>query len=289
MRIEELEYHAPSSLDEACRLLGSLGPKAKVLAGGTDLLVDIKQGALDAGHLVSLAKVPGLKGIEREDGGLRIGPMATPNQLAGSDLVRETFPALAEAAGQMAGTQIRNLATLGGNLCSAVPSADLPPCLLTVEAELILAAPGERRTLPLKEFFLGPRRTALAHGEILAAIRVPALPPATGTAYEKFQLRNASALAVVGAAARLTLKGGTIEKAIVAIGACAPTPLVIESAAALLKGKEPSAPEFARAGELAASDVRPISDIRGSEGYRRDLAAVLTVRALRRCLARIRP
>lgn len=289
MRIQELEYHSPASLAEACRLLRSHGPGAKIIAGGTDLLVDLKRGLLTARHLVALDKVRELKGIERADGGLWIGPLATPNMLAGSDLVRELLPALSEAAASMAGTQIRNLGTIGGNLCSAVPSADLPPCLLTVEAELRLVTRDGERRLPIREFFLGPRRTALRPGEILAGISVPALPGGTGTAYEKFQLRDASALAVVGAAARLTVADGRILRAIIAIGAAAPTPLRIEAAGEFLEGKKPAEGEFARAGELAAESVRPISDIRGSQEFRRDLSRALTVRALKRCLERAGP
>ncbi|MFC1679117.1 FAD binding domain-containing protein [Elusimicrobiota bacterium] len=287
MRIEELEYHTPESLREACGLLDSLGSDARILAGGTDVLADLKQQLLKAGHLVALSGIPELKKIASKNGALWIGPLATPNMLADSAVVRKLFPALAEAGASMAGTQIRNLGTIGGNLCSAVPSADLPPSLLTVDAELTLARPDGERRLSIREFFLGPRRTAMRPGEILSGISVPALPQGTGTAYEKFQLRGASALAVVGAAARLTVEGGKIAKAVIAVGAAAPTPLIIESAGDFLEGKEPEESNFFRAGDLAAKGVRPISDIRGSAEYRRSLARTLTVRALRRCLERI--
>ncbi|MBI4803417.1 MAG: xanthine dehydrogenase family protein subunit M [Elusimicrobia bacterium] len=305
MRIKELEYHSPSSLIQACRLLKSGGSGAKILAGGTDILPDLKKGRISAASLISLARLNELKKIEgeaeRHNSGSRqssarfhpstlyplpstllLGPLVTPNMLAGSELVRRIFPGLSEAAGSMAANQIRNLATIGGNLCSAVPSADLPPVLLTVEAELFLTSHAGERRLPLRDFFLGPRRTAIRRTEILTGILIPKLPRGTGTAYERFQARDASALAIAASAARLTVKGGKIVKALVAIGACAPTPLLIEAVGGLLTGKEPSEQNFARAGELAAQCVKPIIDIRGCEQYRREICRVLTIRALKR-------
>ncbi len=286
MHIKEFEYHSPASLAEACRLLNSGGPGAKIIAGGTDILLDLKKGSLSAGSLISLAGLSGLRKIEKKGSALRLGPLVTPNMLAGSAVVRKIFPGLSEAAGSMAANQIRGLATLGGNLCSAVPSADLPPSLLTVEAELLLTARSGHRRLALRDFFLGPRKTALRRAEILTCIVIPALPRGTGTAYEKFQARDASALAIVGAAARLTVKDNKIVKALVAIGACASTPLLIAAAGKFLTGKEPSEQNFTRAGELAAQGIKPISDIRGSEQYRRDICRVLTIRVLKRAFER---
>lgn len=286
MYIKEFKYHTPASLAEACRLLHSGGPGTKVIAGGTDILLDLKKGILSAGSLISLAGLSGLRKIEKKDSVLRIGPLVTPNMLAGSDMVRKIFPGLAEAAASIAANQIRNLATIGGNLCSAVPSADLPPSLLTVEAELLLTARSGKRRIALRDFFLGPRKTALRRAEILTCILIPALPRGTGTAYEKFQARDASALAIAGAAARLTVKGNKIVKALVAIGACAPTPLIMEAAGEFLAGKEPSEQNFVRAGELAAQCIKPITDIRGSEQYRREIARVLTIRVLKRAFKR---
>lgn len=304
MRIKEFEYHSPVSLPEACRLLKAGGPGARILAGGTDVLPDLKRGRITASSLISLARLGGLRKIEggarrraSKGSALRIGPLVTPNMLAGSGLVRRSFPGLSEAAASMAANQIRNMATLGGNLCSAVPSADLPPSLLTVEAELVLTSHAgqggakrhnsiKTRRIALKDFFLGPRRTAIRRTEILTAVLIPELPAGTGTAYEKFQARDASALAIAGVAARLTVKNNKVVKALVAIGACAPTPLLIDSAGEFLEGKAPSEQNFARAGELAAQLVKPITDIRGSERYRREICRVLTIRVLNRALKR---
>lgn len=288
MRIEELEYHAPRSLPEACRLIHHLGNDAMILAGGTDLLADLKQGLITARHLISLRNVEGLKKIEQGGEGLWIGSLVTPNQLANSDTIRSEIPALSDAGASMAGVQVRNLATLGGNLCSAVPSADLPPSLLTMEAAVRLTSHEGERDLPLRDFFLGPRRTALDRTEILAAVLVPALPEKTGTAYEKFQLRDASALAVVGVAARISLEQDRISMARVAVGAAAPTPILIDQAGDFLAGKEPTGENFSRAAEFSFQGVDPITDLRGSESYRRELARVLTVRALKRALQRVR-
>lgn len=287
MRIENLEYHSPSSLKEACGLLDTLGSNARILAGGTDVLADLKQGTLTADHLVSLANIKELKVIKAEKTSLWIGALVTPNELANSSQVKELFTGLSDAGASMAGMQIRNLATIGGNLSSAVPSADLPPSLLTVQAELELVSAKGKRIVPIKNFFKGPRETDLKPGEILSGIRIPSLPEGTGTAYEKFQLRDASALAVVGVAARLTVKDNKILIAHIAVGAAAPTPLLIEEACTLLQGKEPSEEIFSKAGELVHQNVQPISDLRGSEEYRRDLAGVLTKRALNKANSRI--
>jgi carbon-monoxide dehydrogenase medium subunit len=287
MRIEELEYLDPETLDEACDHLDRLGGKARVLAGGTDVLADLKQGNLTAQYLISLSRIAELHKIASRKGSLWIGPMVTPNELADSAKVRKVCPALADAGASMAGVQIRNLASLGGNLCSAVPSADLPPSLMTVEAELLLASKAGQRQVPIREFFLAPRKTALRKDEILAGIMIPALPPGTGSAYEKYQLRAASALAVLGCAARLTVHKGKITKALVCVGAAAPIPLLIEKAGAFLKGKAPSKKNFDQAGLLAEKGVKPITDHRGSETFRRDLARVLTTRSLERAFERI--
>jgi carbon-monoxide dehydrogenase medium subunit len=321
MYIKELEYHSTSSLAEACRLFNSGGPGAKIFAGGTDILPDLKKGRISASSLISLSNLDELKkiecGAERHNSGTKrdstrshssfliwrlvrhgalapphpsylwIGPLVTPNLLAGSDVVHGIFPGLSDAAGSMASNQIRNMATIGGNLCSAVPSADIPPSLLTVEAELFLTSHDGERRMPLRDFFLGPRMTAMRPAEILSGILIPELPPGTGTAYEKFQARDASALAIVGAAARLTVRGDKIVKALVAIGACAPTPLIIEAIGEFLTGKEPSEQNFTRAGDMAAQCIKPITDIRGSEQYRRDICRVLTIRALKRAKERV--
>ncbi len=288
MRLEDFQYHAPGPLSEATHLLSVLEGTARVVAGGTDLLADMKQGRLGAAHVVSIAEVAELSGIEDGDDALRIGALETPNRIAASASVKRRITGLADAAGVMAGYQVRNLATIGGNIASAVPSGDLPPALLTAHAVLELVSDRGTRTVPLAEFFLGPRKTDLAPDELLSAIIVPHLPEGSGVAYEKFQLRDASALAVVGVAARLTLTDGVITTARVAVGAAAPVPLLIPEVAELLEGRQPGEAVFAEAGAAAAAGVKPISDLRGSAEYRRDLTRVLTVRAIFRAEERSR-
>ena len=288
MRLEDFQYHAPGTLAEATHLLSVLEGTARVVAGGTDLLADMKQGRLGAAHVVSIAEIAELQGIEDGDEALRIGPLVTPNRIAGSDAVRNRIGGLADAASVMAGYQVRNLATIGGNIASAVPSGDLPPALLVAEAVVELTSHDGSRIVPLVGFFLGPRKTDLGPDEILSAIIVPHLPACSGTAYEKFQLRDASALAVVGVAARLTLTAGLISTARLAVGAAAPTPVLIPEVAELLEGKPPGEEVFAEAAGTAADEVKPISDLRGSAEYRRDLVRVLARRALTRAEGRCR-
>lgn len=286
MRLEDFQYHAPGTLAEATHLLSVLEGTARVVAGGTDLLADMKQGRLGAAHVVSIAEIGPLSVIEDGADALRIGPLVTPNRIAASGAVKARIAGLADAAGVMAGYQVRNLATIGGNLASAVPSGDLPPSLLVAEAVLELTSHDGIRTVSIADFFLGPRKADLSPDEILSCIIVPHLPDGSGVAYEKFQLRDASALAVVGVAARLTIPDGVIATARLAVGAAAPTPMLIPEVAALLEGKTPGADLFAEAAGIAAAQVKPISDLRGSAEYRRDLVRVLAGRALARAQAR---
>ncbi len=288
MRLEDFQFHAPGKLAEATHLLSVLEGTARVVAGGTDLLADMKQGRLGAAHVVSIAGIPELRGIEDRENVLRIGPLETPNRIAASDAVLRRIRGLADAAGVMAGYQVRNLATIGGNLASAVPSGDLPPALLVAGAVVELTAHDGIRTVSLADFFLGPRKTGLGPDEILTAVIVPHLPAGSGVAYEKFQLRDASALAVVGVAARLTIADGVIATARLAVGAAAPTPVLIPEVAELLEGKPPGAEVFAAAARIASEEVKPISDLRGSAAYRRDLVRVLAGRALTRAEGRCR-
>ena len=281
MKLRRFEYHAPADLESACRLLAEHPDSAAVLAGGTDLLADLKQGEAQAEHLVSLKDVEAVRGIDYDrEGGLTIGAAVTHNEVARSETVRRLYPGLAEAAASVAGVQVRNRGTIGGNICSAVPSADVPPMLLALDAEFRLAgADGERR-LPASEFFLGPRRTALRRGEILAAIHLTPPAEGTGTCYRKFALRDASALAVAGAAAAVVLDGGRCLEGRIALGAVAPTPMLAARAGELLRSAEVNEALARKVGAVARAECKPISDIRGSEEFRRKLVEELARRAL---------
>ncbi|MFH2003107.1 MAG: xanthine dehydrogenase family protein subunit M [Planctomycetota bacterium] len=286
MHLEDLEYYAPVTLREAHELLRDAGDDAMVIAGGTSLLVDLKQGLVKTRKLISLDKLEALKSIRKQDRGVWIGALVTPTRLLESKMLKQQIPGLFDAGTNMAGVQIRNIATLGGNLCGAVPCADFAPPLLSVDAEVVLTSLDGERTVPLSRFFKGPRMTVVRKDEIMTGIFIPELPPHTGTAYEKFKLRGASAIAVVGAAARLTLDGKKIIDVRVAVGAAAPTPILIKKISEFLKGKELTQENLKAAGVFASQKVRPITDVRGSKEYRRDLAGVLTERALQRAFDR---
>ncbi len=287
--MRNFEYSAPSTLQEAIDLLRDPAG-ARALAGGTDLVVQMKEGATRfplPSRLVSLHRIPDLKGIEfSEADGLRIGAGVTMAEIAASDVIRERFSAVADGASVVGSLQTMNMATLGGNLCNAAPSADTAPALLALEAQVVIVGPDGRRTLPLEEFFQGPGHTALAAGELLAEVRVPGPPPNTGSTYRRHTPRKRMDIAVVGVAAALTLEDGRIAHARVALGAVAPTPVRARQAEAALAGQPVSDEVLARAAEAAASEAQPISDIRGSAQFRRHLVRVMTERMLKEAAAR---
>lgn len=289
MILPDFEYHRPATVEEACALLTELGPSARVMAGGTDLLVDLKRGVGAASHVVALRGIAELTSIEKDsDGTLRLGPMVTPNEVGASPTVRAAHLPLSEAALTMAAHQIRNRATVGGNLASAVPSADMPPMLIAMGSRLLLASKAGRRQVPLEEFFTGPRETVLVAGEIIAQIIVPPSPSHSGARYLKHSLRDASALAVVGVAAWLRMDGDLCREARVVLGAVAPTPLVARRAGLALVGQRPDAEVITEVAKLASEEARPISDLRGSAEYRRALVRVLAERAVGTALERTR-
>jgi carbon-monoxide dehydrogenase medium subunit len=283
MSLSDIRLHRPQSISEAVKLLAELGD-VRLLAGGTDLLVDIKQGLIRVKNLISLQEIEELRGIEEEKGRICIGAMVTPHEILSSSLINRYIPALAEAARSMASTQIRALATVGGNIASAVPSADLPPLLIAADASVILDC-GSPREIGLSEFFTGPRRTVCGAGEVLTSVYLPLPPRGTGFSYKKLTLREANALAVVGVASRITLSGEKIKKAAIVLGAVAPTPLLAHKASDFLIGKEPSETVFEKTAALAKEQGKPISDVRSSAWYRRELIHVLTRRALDEALA----
>ena len=285
MYLPDFDYYAPATLPEACSLLTELGPEAKVLAGGTDLLVKMKQGLLAPPAVVSLKNLHDLRAIRYEPGrGLVIGALATHNEVAGSPIVREHFRSLAEAAGQLANNQVRNRGTVGGNLVNAIPSADFPPLLIALGAAVTLAGAKGRRTVDLCEFFTGPSCCVLTPGdEIVTEIVIPE-QDTTGSTYIKFGLRRSGALAVVGVAAAVTMAGDVIEKVRIALGAVYPTPVRAYQAEEFLTGKTWSDELLMHAGEESACCSLPISDMRASAEYRREMVKVFTRRALKRAI-----
>lgn len=289
MYLPEFELHDARTLDDAAALMARHGSNARLLAGGTDLLVDLKTGRFMYNHLVSLNRIEGLRGASAPNGGLKIGALTTVAELARSVVIRERFAPILDAALRMAAPQIRNVATVGGNIAAAVPCADLPPILTAMNASVALWSAGNIREVPLAEFFLGARQTVMQNGEILSAVQVPQPERGFGAAYERFSLRDGNAIAVASVAAGLTLDSdGTIRDARVILGAVAPVPKFVGGVDAVLVGRLPCEETFATVADLAVKAADPISDIRGSAEYRREIVGVLTRRALSKAHERAR-
>lgn len=282
MLLPRFEYHRPARLDEALAILAEYQGQAAVLAGGTDLLVGMKHKLIKPAHLVGLEALEGLGQIEEREGTLLLGPMLTAAALAGEPRVQRLATALALGAGVLGSPQVRNRATVGGNVCNARPAADMCVPLLALGATALLQSQAGSRQVPLSEFFLGPGRTVRAPGELLCGVKLPAGGPGTGSGYQKLGLRQALEIALVNVAAFVTLEddGKTVAAARVALGAVAPTPILSPGAEAVLKGQAISEELIARAAQAAAQDARPIDDHRGSADFRRQEVLVLTRRAL---------
>jgi carbon-monoxide dehydrogenase medium subunit len=276
----EYVLHRPQTIAEACALGLEHGHRAAYLAGGTELLVDLRSGRKSVAHVIALGGLQDLQSITVRDDELAIGALCPLSDVAASSLVREFYAPLSEAILTMAGVQIRNLGTMGGNFCCAVPCSDTPPISIVAGAELVIAGPDGERRLPAHEFHLAPRVTVLQPGEILREIRIPAQPAASGASYQRFGLRRGMSLSVAAVAARLVLSGDVIADARIVLSSVGPVPLSAERAAAGLTGQPPGEEAFAAAGKIAAEEAQPITDLRGSEQYRRDLVQVMTTRAL---------
>jgi carbon-monoxide dehydrogenase medium subunit len=283
-----LEYHRPSSLSEACGLLRELGPDAVPLAGGTDVMVDLRRGSKRPSHLISLSDLSELRGIVREDGKLRIGALVTPAELEASEEVRLTRPELLDAVGVFGTPQVRRRATVGGNLCTAASCGDLAPLLMVLGARVVVAVPEGVRELSLEDFFGDHRKTVLEPGHILAEVILPPRAPGEGAAYKAFGLRATNFITVAGAAAFLEVDGGRCTHARLALGAVAPTPVLVNAAEMVLAGSSMSEADLADVTLAAVKVANPISDVRGTAQHRRELVRELSLRALRAARERAR-
>jgi carbon-monoxide dehydrogenase medium subunit len=270
----------PSDPAEVVAILGREGEGGKLVAGGTDLLLQMKAALTKPRYVVDLSGVEELKRLEQlTDGGLRIGAAVSARAIEQAGL-QGALRALADGAALVGSIQIRNLATVGGNLCNAAPSADMAPPLIALRAVAVLLGPGGQRAMPLESFVTGVRQTALQPGEILLRIEVPAPAANSGGCYMRHTPRREMDIAVVGVASVLSLEDGRIGDVRIALGAVAPTPLRAEAAEAALRGQRPSDDLISRAAELAVQAARPIDDQRGSAEYRRHLVRILTERTL---------
>ena len=277
----------PGSVEECVRVLAERGPGTKLVAGGTDLLPQLKAGMLKTGCVVDLSGVGEVRHLAVANGsGLRIGAAVTARALERDARIQKTYPAISESGALVGSLQVRNLATLGGNLCNAAPSADMAPPIIALDAEAVIAGPKGRRRVPFASFFAGVRRTVLAPDELLVEIAVPNPGPHSGGNYRRHTPRRELDIAVVGVASQLTLSNGVCAKARIALAAVAPTPLRATAAERLLEGHRITPELIERAATAAIEAARPISDQRGSADFRRHLVRVLTQRTLTTALAR---
>lgn len=284
------EYRTPKNLKEVHASLKEFGTDAKLIAGGTALIIMMKQRLVQPSCLVSLRSVRGLNGIEIKDGGLRIGGLATHRAVESSPLVRRRIPLLAETYHHVGTVRVRNMATVGGGLAHADPNQDPPPTLIALGATVKATSANGSRVIPLDTFFTDYYETVLNPDEIITELFVPKLPANSGAAYLKFLPRTADDYATVSAAAVLTLDKNkkTIADARIALGSVGTTPIRATAAEAVLRGQPLKAEAFVEAGEKAKEAVDPVSDFRGSAGYKKEMAAVFVRRALEKALANIR-
>jgi carbon-monoxide dehydrogenase medium subunit len=289
-RLPKFEYHAPTSLAEALGYLSKYNNNAKVFAGGTDLFVSMKRREIVPEHLINLKGIEELKRISyHAEDGLRIGGLVTIGELERSEIIKDKFCALNDAFQVMASPQIRNLGTMGGNLCSALPSADTAPPLIAMGASVKLTGSKGERAVLVEEFFKGPGESILEHDEILTEILIPSPPENSGGSYFKLMRRNALDLAIVSAAAFLIMDGNKrlCNDARIALGTAAATPIRASKAEKVIMKKEIDEDLAAEAGNAAAQEARPRSSIRASESYRREMVGVLTKRVIMEAYKRI--
>jgi carbon-monoxide dehydrogenase medium subunit len=280
------DYHRPATLPEAIALLQQHGEEAKVLSGGQSLLPLLKLRLGAAGHLVDIGRIPGLEYIKEEDGFLKIGGRTRESELERSAIVQSTYPILHDTALVIADPLVRNRATVGGNLAHADPANDHPATMLALGAEVIATGAGGERTIPIEQFFTALFTTALAPGEILTEIRIPIPPPRSGGAYVKLE-RKVGDFATAAAAAQVTLgAGGEITRAGIGLTAAGPVPIKAKDAEQFLVGEKPDAATIAEAARLAAAATDPSADRRGAVQYKREMARVLTARALNKAIER---
>ena len=291
MRTARFDVAQPASVEEAVECLADHGGDAVVVAGGTDLLREIRSGVKRPKLLVSLDRIDSLAGIrEAAEGSLIFGPATTMAEISGSDLVRRRLTALSEGASWMGSPQVRNLATFGGNICNARPCADTAPPSFVCDAVLSLRGPEGSRTVDAGEFMTGPGKTVRTADEVLETIRFPPLPDHTGSAFLTVTNRKAMEITITSAAARVTLESpeGAIVEAKICLGSVAPVPVRAGRAEAELVGKEPTGEVLAAAARAAVSDCTPIDDLRGSAEYRRWMVETLVRRALEAAVGRAR-
>lgn len=287
--MSRFDYHQPESLTDAVELAARFGGQGSFLAGGTDLIVQIERGRIAPRHVIGLGRVPGLAGIEL-NGRITLGARVTHRAIEQTAELAGSLRCLVEGAEVIGGHQVRNVATVGGNLVNASPAADLVPCLVALDAAVTLLGSGGERELPVERFLLGPNRTARRPDELVTRVTLDTPPPRAATAFLKAGRRRAMEISVVCVAARLVLDA-SLERCLearVVLGAVAPTAVRAHAAERLLEGQPVGGEAFRRAAAAAQEACRPIDDVRASATFRQHLVGVLVRRALDRCVERAR-
>ena len=281
-RTEPFDFYQPTTLAEASRLLRENGPGGRFLAGGTDLVIAMKEKGLLPKYIVDLKRVPGLAGIrENGDGSLSIGALTTMYAIETSPVIKKKYPFLAQSAAEVGSIQIRNRATVGGNMANATPSADVAPSLIALNATANIAGAAGERTLPMEDFFRGPGQNAMSADEILTEIKIPKTGPQLVGEYIKFSPRDMMDLAYIGVAVAYNLGDDKKCSGVrIVLGAVAPTPIRAKNSEALLEGQVLTEEIAAKVGDEAARESKPISDVRSSADYRRAMVGVMTKRAI---------
>jgi carbon-monoxide dehydrogenase medium subunit len=284
-----MRFEAPETIDQAVRLLATASGPAQVLAGGTDLLVQLRTGLVEPALLVDVKGIAELREIKEQGGAFQVGAAVSGAELKEHATLKAAWPGVVEAANLIGSTQIQGRATMGGNLCNGSPAADSVPALIAAGAKALIAGPGGRRELAVEDVMLAPRRLALAKGEIITAFLLPRRPPRTGDAYLRFIPRTEMDIAVVGCGVCLTLDArGKCTAARVALGAVAERPLLVADAARALVGTPVDDAALQKLDAAAGAACRPIDDKRGTKEFRIKVAGVLARRAAQIALARAR-
>lgn len=289
--MQAFDYVAAQTVDEAVSLLAEKGDRARILAGGTDLIVQLREGRRSLDLVVDVKRIPDVNVLSYDaQSGLQLGAAVPCHRIYGNPAIAQAYPGLMDAFTLIGGIQIQGRASVGGNLCNSSPAADTIPPLIVHHAVCVIAGPDGRREVPVEQFCTGPGQNVMQTGEFLVALRIPAPPPNFGAHYLRFIPRNEMDIAVVGVGSAVVLSDdkSTITAARIALGAVAPIPLLVEEAAAALVGKPISDQAMQAAVEAARAAARPIADMRGTVDQRRHLAGVLTRRTLQGAIARAR-
>ena len=282
------DFAAPTSLAEAVSLMGSDGT-VRALAGGTDLIDQLKTNRRNADLVIDMKRVPELQRLEVDNDGLHIGAARCCSDIHHDETVNTKYAGLADSTGLVGSVQIQNRAAVGGNVCNAAPSGDTTPNLLAHDAIAVIAGPSGTRQVELTDFFVGPGQTVLQQGELLQELILPTPPEHSASAYLRFIPRNEMDIAVAGVSSFIHVDPETkvVQKARIALASVAPTPVRARGAEAVLEGNEISTDLISKAGDAAVESATPITDVRGSAEYRKELVRVLTRRTLNICLERI--